>query len=318
MKISLHELITESNCLGVLLFNSVDLSLIRVLISLMMHKNTTNSKHIFTLNVKGNLLVLNLPIVMGILNVTPDSFFDGSAANTLEVEQRRLIKMIDEGATIIDIGGQSTRPGAEQVGVEEELQRVLPIIKFASKNFPKSILSIDTFYAEVAEKAINAGASIVNDVSAGKIDPEIISIVAKLRVPYVLMHMKGTPKNMQLNPVYENVVEEVFDFLEENSAVLKEKGIKEVIIDPGFGFGKSLSDNFSLIAQLSRFESLKCPILAGISRKSLITKTLNIKSEEALNGTTALNMALLMNGASILRVHDVKEAVETVKLFNHL
>ena len=270
----------------------------------------------FTLNCKGRLLVIDKPLVMGIINATPDSFYSGSRFN--EVDQILSIaeRMLADGADILDIGGQSTRPGSEQISAEEEIKRVIPAIEIITKRFPETFISIDTYYSKVVKEAVDAGASIVNDISAGSIDNKMFETVANLKVPYVLMHMKGTPQNMQQNAVYENVTREVLDFFIAKTSELKPAGITDVIIDPGFGFAKNIEQNFELLKNLSVFKILDKPILLGISRKSTIYKTLGKTADEALNGTTVLNTIGLMNGASILRVHDVREAKETVTLFS--
>jgi dihydropteroate synthase len=226
--------------------------------------------------------------------------------------------MLTDGAAFLDVGGQSTRPGSERISIEEELKRVIPAIEAIIKKFPDAIISVDTFYSKVAEYAVHAGASIVNDVSAGSIDEKLIATVAGLKVPYVLMHMQGDPQTMQKAPAYNNVVLDVFDALNSKINELLLAGIKDVIVDPGFGFGKTSQHNFQLLAQLSWFKQLEKPLLAGISRKATVYKTLGISAEEALNGTTVLNTIGLLNGASILRVHDVKEAVQAVKLVSQL
>lgn len=264
------------------------------------------------------LLSLETPLVMGILNITPDSFHDGGKFDGLDAALKQAEKMLLEGATIIDIGGQSTRPGAEIVSEDEELVRVLPIIEGIRKSFPEAILSIDTFNANVATKAVAAGANIVNDISAGDEDPQMFEAISKLKVPYILIHKQGTPKTMQQNPCYENVLVEVFDYLTRKTTELRRLGVADLIIDPGFGFGKTVEHNYTLLAHLKEFKLLDFPILVGVSRKSMINKVLGISSEDALNGTIILNTMALMNGASILRVHDVKEAVEAVALFNRL
>ena len=269
-----------------------------------------------SINCKGKLLTFSTPVVMGIINVTPDSFYTGSRQVQLDNLLAKAEQMWQQGATIIDIGGQSTRPGSERVTVEEELKRVMPAIEAMIKKYPGHLFSIDTFYAKVAKEVIEAGASIVNDVSAGSIDPDLISTVAALKVPYVLMHMQGNPQNMQHSPAYKNVVLDVFDFLNFKSHELHKAGINDVIIDPGFGFGKTAAHNLKLLADLSWFQQLKKPILIGWSRKATIYKTLQITAEEALNGTTVLHTIALLNGAQILRVHDVKEAVEAIKLID--
>ena len=268
----------------------------------------------FTLNCRGKLLKIDQPIVMGIINTTPDSFYPGSRINTIDDVLFRVEKMITDGVSIIDIGGQSTRPGSEQVGIDEELKRVLPAVETIAKNFPEQIISIDTFYSLVAMNAVQAGASIVNDVSAGVIDKKLQDTVAGLKVPYILMHMKGHPQTMQLNPSYNNVTLEVFDVLNFKIAELTALGINDIIVDPGFGFGKTSTHNFQLLQQLSFFQQLNKPLLVGLSRKATIYKTLQLTSEEALNGTTVLHTIALLNGANILRVHDVKEAVQAIKL----
>lgn len=269
----------------------------------------------FTLNCKGKLMVIDQPIVMGIINATPDSFYSGSRANMPDEILFGAEKMITDGATILDIGGQSTRPSSEQIPAEEELERVLPAIEAVHKKFPDQIISIDTFYSKVAKEAINAGASIVNDVSAGTIDPDLLSTVAELSVPYILMHMLGKPKDMQLKPEYKNVTLDVFDFLNFKIDELTKLGIYDIIVDVGFGFGKTASHNFQLLRELSFFQQLSKPLMVGLSRKATIYKTLGVTPEEALNGTTVMNTMALMNGANILRVHDVKEAVQAITLY---
>lgn len=260
------------------------------------------------------MLLVDKPVVMGIMNITPDSFYSGSRFTDMPAIMKQLELMLREGADIIDMGGQSTRPGSETIDVEEELSRIVPIIHSVSREFPAALISIDTFYSKVAAESIAAGACIVNDVTCGKHDTEMLSVVAALEVPYVCMHAQGTPDIMQEKPVYENVTREVLDFLIEKTEACRLAGIKDVIIDPGFGFGKSIRHNFELLKNLSVFKMLEKPILLGISRKSTIYKTLNTSPEEALNGTTVLNTIGLLNGANILRVHDVKEARETVLL----
>jgi dihydropteroate synthase len=269
----------------------------------------------FTLNCKGSLLVVDKPIVMGIINVTPDSFYSASRHENTDAILQQADTMLKEGASILDIGGQSTRPGSEKVSPEEELERVLPAIETIHSNFPGAFISIDTYYARVAEEATRAGACIVNDISAGSLDERMISTVASLRVPYVLMHMKGTPQTMLQQQQYENVTREVLDFLIQKKAELHQAGITDIIVDPGFGFAKNASHNFELLRNLAVFKMLEAPLLLGISRKSFIYKTLGLTAEEALQGTIAMNTVGLMNGASILRVHDVKEAVQTIGLW---
>jgi dihydropteroate synthase len=269
----------------------------------------------FSLNCKGKLLVIDKPLVMGIINVTPDSFFEGSRQQTNESVLAQAAKMLQDGADIIDIGGQSTRPGSEIISVKKELQRVLPAVEIILKNFPDTIISVDTYQSDVAAELINAGAAIINDISAGNMDNDMISTVAKLQVPYICMHMKGTPQDMQQQSSYKNVKREVFDFFIQKIDECQRAGIHDVIIDPGFGFGKTISHNFTLLKELSVFKILDKPIMAGLSRKSTIYKTLGITAEEALNGSTVLHTLALQNGANILRVHDVKEAKEAIALW---
>ncbi len=271
-----------------------------------------------TINCKGKLLNLDSPIVMGILNVTPDSFFDGGNYTHSEAILNKATQLINEGATILDIGGYSSKPDAKEVSLTEELERVIPAIELITKQFPDVLISIDTFRSEVARQAVEAGACMVNDISAGELDTEMFQTIRELQVPYCIMHMQGTPQTMQKNPEYNNVVNEVFYSLAEKVEELKKLGINDIIIDPGFGFGKTLEHNFELLNNLEHFNLLKLPILAGISRKSMIYKTLNISPQEALNGTTVLNSFALQNGANILRVHDAKEAIETIELYKKL
>jgi len=270
----------------------------------------------FTLNCKGKILTINDPIVMGIINATPDSFYEGYL-NLPIVEILQLAeKMIKDGATILDIGGQSTRPNSEKLTWKEEAGRVLPVIEAINKMFPSVTLSIDTYYHQVAELAIEAGCSIINDVSAGNLDDEMLFTAGKLKVPYIAMHMQGTPQNMQNNPAYSDVSKELLGFFTDKINQCEQAKINDIIIDPGFGFGKTTAHNFKLLKDLNIFSILKKPILAGLSRKGMIHKTLGITAKEALNGTTALNMLALQNGANILRVHDVKEAMEAILLYN--
>lgn len=268
----------------------------------------------FTLNCKGKLITTDVPPVMGIINATPDSFYRGDLNNGMDGILMLAKKMINEGATILDIGGQSTKPGSIEISSEKEMDRVIPVIKMIHEHFPQTILSVDTYQSAVAIKAIEAGASIVNDVSGGEADKKMIDTVAALRVPYICMHMKGTAANMQSFATYEDVLKEVLDYFIFKIHQCRAAGIKDIIIDPGFGFAKNAAHNFNLLKNLHIFKMLDCPILAGLSRKSTIYKTLGITAAEALNGTTVLNTLALNNGANILRVHDVKEAVESVTL----
>lgn len=279
----------------------------------MIAHNPLTSKY-FSINCKGKLLSLKTPVVMGILNTTPDSFFDGGKFNSIDIAIKQTEKMLNEGASIIDIGGFSSRPGADSIELQEELDRVIPIIEKVSNMFQDIIISIDTFRAKVALDAVNAGASIVNDISAGDDDPDMIATLAELGVPYISMHKQGTSKTMQINPKYGDVTTDVLDYFIKKIQIFREAGIKDVIIDPGFGFGKNRQHNYSLLKNLAAFKMLDCPILAGMSRKRMINEVLNISSKDALNGTTVVNTIALLNGANILRVHDVKEAVEAVKI----
>jgi dihydropteroate synthase len=268
----------------------------------------------FTLNCKGRLLTVDKPLVMGIINVTPDSFYAGSRIAGIAAVLKQAEQMLLDGAAILDIGGQSTRPGSERVSEAEELKRIIEPIAAIQQHFPEAFISVDTFYAAVAKEAVLAGASIVNDISAGSIDKNMISTVASLQVPYVLMHMQGEPQTMHKDPQYADVTKEVLDFLIWKSNELHQQGITDIIIDPGIGFGKTIAHNFELMNKLELFNLIPSPLLLGISRKSFIYKTLGVTADEALNGTTVFNTIGLLKGASILRVHDVKEAVQAVKL----
>lgn len=268
----------------------------------------------FTLNCKGRLLVIDEPIVMGILNVTPDSFYAESRMAETDTLLFRAEKMIADGACILDVGGQSTRPNSNRVSADEEKQRVLPAIEALHHRFPDVVLSIDTFYGDVAREAVLAGASIINDVSAGTLDPTLLPTTAMLGVPYVLMHMLGNPQTMQQNPAYQNVTLDVFDALNLRMKELEKTGIKDIIVDPGFGFGKTITHNFQLLRELSFFKQLQKPLLVGLSRKATVYKTLLTTADKALNGTTVLHTIALLNGANILRVHDVKEAAEAIQM----
>lgn len=267
-----------------------------------------------TINCKGTLVDLVTPKVMGILNITPDSFFDGGKYKNEHDILHQTEKMLTEGATFIDVGAYSSRPGATHISEEEELQRIIPVINLLIKNFPGIIISVDTFRSNIAKETIQAGAAIVNDISGGKIDTNMFETVAQLQVPYILMHMLGTPQNMQKNPVYKNVTQEITSFFAAQITQLHQLKLNDVIIDMGFGFGKTVAHNFEILKNLNFFKNLEAPILAGISRKSMLYKTLDINAQEALNATTSANTIALMNGANILRVHDVKEAVEAVKI----
>lgn len=256
--------------------------------------------------------------VMGVLNVTPDSFYDGGKYTAETKILSQVKQMLEEGATFIDIGGASSKPGSNPVPSKVEIERVIPAISVILQNFPKTVISIDTTSSRVAEKAIEHGAAIVNDISAGRIDSRMLETVSSLGVPYIAMHMQGTPKTMQTNPSYHNVVDDVFVSLEKFRNRATQLGIEQLILDPGFGFGKTLSHNYQLLDQLDKFKSLGCPLLVGVSRKSMIQKVLDESAENALNGTTAIHTIAALKGASILRVHDVKEAAQVYKLVNYL
>lgn len=271
-----------------------------------------------TLQSKGRLLDISKPVVMGILNATPDSFYNKGRQSSSSEQAELAGNMIASGAAILDIGGASSKPGAEIVSVQQEQDRILPLIEQLAGLYPDTWLSVDTFHAAVAEKAIKAGASVINDISGGLFDVEMLPTVAKLRVPYIAMHIQGTPQTMQVNPQYTDVVSEVRTHLMDVCHQCKAAGIADVIIDPGFGFGKTVEHNFQLLNGLHTFRMLGKPILAGISRKSMICKTLHVNPEHALNGTTALHMVALQQGANILRAHDVKEAIEVIQLYDAL
>ena len=286
--------------------------------------NSANKKNALTdkpkyINVGGKLLDLEIPKVMGILNITPDSFYKHSRFNTDEEILKAAVKMMEEGADILDVGGYSSRPGAVNITQEEEGKRVLRAIKLIRRELPEAIISIDTFRADLAKEAVvECGAHIVNDISGGDADTEMFSVIEKLNVPYIMMHMKGDPLTMQKNPVYKDVVADILSWFGERIFRLQSVGVKDIIIDPGFGFGKTADHNFDLLRRLSDFSIAGLPLMVGVSRKSMVWKTLEISADEALNGTTALNAIALVNGADILRVHDVKEAVQTIKLIKKL
>ncbi len=272
-----------------------------------------------SLNCNGQLLDLSRPIVMGILNITPDSFFDGGQYFEEASLLRQAEKMLREGASILDIGGASSRPAATEVSESEEMRRILPGIALLQKNFPDKIISVDTWRANVADAAVQAGASIVNDISGGNLDAKMLETVAKWNAPYILMHIQGTPDTMQKDPHYEDVVTEVLDFFIQKIEILRGLGLKDIVLDPGFGFGKTVEHNFCLLKNLHVFQNvLGLPVLAGLSRKSMICKPLGIKPAEALNGTTALHIVALQQGAKILRAHDVREAMEVIRLWELL
>lgn len=271
-----------------------------------------------TWNVKGRVVDFSTPKIMGILNVTPDSFYDGNRYNDIKAAIKQAEKMIREGADMIDIGGYSSRPGAEDIPAAEEANRVVDVIKAIVKEFPDVNISIDTFRSEVAARALDAGAAIINDITGGDHDKELLKIAVHNKAPYIIMHMRGTPKDMNNLTGYDDVTKEVIGVLEKKVHDFKSEGLTDIAVDPGFGFAKNVKQNFEMLRNLEAFGMLGKPLLVGISRKSMIWRTLEIKPEDALNGTTALNMAALLRGADILRVHDVKEAVECVKLYRQI
>ncbi len=275
-------------------------------------------KH-FSINLKGNLVDLRLPIVMGILNVTPDSFYDGGRYSQ---DERSLLaqaeKHLHEGATLLDIGGYSTRPDAPVVSVEEERRRAVESVALIARKFPEAYLSVDTFRASIAREAVAAGACMINDISGGNLDAQMFETVAALQVPYIMMHMKGTPQTMKQLAQYDDLVIEILDYFQQKLAALRQAGVKDVILDPGFGFAKTIDHNYRLLANLQAFQVLDAPLLVGLSRKSMIYKRLKISPDEALNGTTVLHTVSLLQGASIIRAHDVKEAVQTIQLLNYI
>lgn len=271
-----------------------------------------------TINCKGELIDLMIPKVMGILNVTPNSFFDGGKYKNEDDIISQVDKMLSDGAAFIDIGAYSSKPSAEFVSEQEEIDRIVPAIELILKHFPKALLSIDTFRAEVAKASIESGAAIINDIAAGELDDKMFDVIAKYNVPYIMMHMRGNPQTMQSLTQYEDIVKEMLFYFSEKVQKARSLGINDLILDPGFGFAKTTDQNYEVMQKMELFNLLELPVLAGISRKSMIYKTLDIAPQEALNGTTFLNTIALTKGAKILRVHDVKEAVECVTLFNKL
>jgi dihydropteroate synthase len=268
-----------------------------------------------SINCKGQLIDFGKPIVMGILNITPDSFYDGGFYHHEDKILQRLNKMISEGAKIIDIGAYSSRPGAKHISEKEELNRLTPVLELTLKHFPGLIVSVDTFRSKIAQTVVNDfDVSIINDVSAGELDHKMFETISRLQVPYIIMHMKGTPKTMQQNTGYKNLIKEIIDYFTVKIASLKAMGVHDIIIDPGFGFSKTLEQNYQILKNLKDFQILELPILVGLSRKSMIYKQLDINPARALNGTSVLNTIALQNGADILRVHDVKEAAEVINL----
>lgn len=270
-----------------------------------------------TINARGRLLDLSDPIIMGVLNITPDSFYDGGRHNTVEDSVLHASKMIEEGAQIIDIGGMSSRPGSDVVDSPEELDRIAPVVEGVLKAQPDAVISVDTIHAETARIVMQLGAHMINDISGGRFDEDMISVSAEYGAPFICMHMQGMPKTMQVKPVYNEVVHDVLQFFVERISEMRSAGVKDIILDPGFGFGKTDTHNYQLLQKLGVFRFLELPILVGISRKSMICKVLNVTPKDALNGTTALHMLALQNGAGILRVHDVKEAQEVIRIHGH-
>lgn len=271
-----------------------------------------------TINCKGQLIDLTTPKVMGVLNITPDSFYDGGKYKDETSILKQAEQMLNEGATFIDVGAYSSRPNADHVSEDEELHRILPIVHLILKHFPETLLSIDTFRSTIAKQCIEAGAALINDISAGKLDDIMLPTIAELQVPYIMMHMRGTPQTMKSLTDYDDLIKDILFYFSERIKATRDLGIIDVIIDPGFGFAKTLEQNFEILNTLELFKMIEKPLLVGVSRKSMIYKTLKTSAKEALNGTTVLNTVGLQKGASILRVHDVKEAVECVKLVGKL
>lgn len=271
-----------------------------------------------TINCHGQLIDLTSPKVMGILNVTPNSFYDGNRYHTEKLILNQVEKMLVEGATFIDVGAHSSKPNADLVSSEEEATRLIPVLKIVLKHFPETILSVDTFRSEIAKMGLDHGAAIINDISAGALDKNMFKVVAEHQVPYVMMHMRGTPQTMSSLTQYEDIVKELIFYFSEQIALARSFGIIDLMIDPGFGFAKTIDQNYEVLQKLELFQNLDLPILVGVSRKSMVYKPINATAEEALNGTSVLNTIALTKGASILRVHDVKEAVECIKLYEKL
>lgn len=273
---------------------------------------------IFTINCGGKLINLTQPKIMGVINLTPDSFYKASRAANTTATLKVAEQMLVEGATFLDLGAMSSRPGAPLITAEEELNRLLPALRAVAKQFPMAIVSVDTIFSETAKAVVSEGATMINDISGGTLDPKMFETIAQLGVPYVLMHTRGTPKTMQQQTQYDDIALDILDDLIQKVGNLRQLGVKDILIDPGFGFGKTVEQNFILLKKLSVFKILGLPLLAGLSRKTMIWKSLQITPEQALNGTTALNMVALLHGANILRVHDVRPAVETIQLYELL
>jgi dihydropteroate synthase len=279
----------------------------------MAHKNTVFQQKL-TLNVRGTLMDLSKPKIMGVLNLTPDSFYDGGRNNSLADALRKTEQLLSEGADLLDLGAYSSRPDAEHITEELEFERMIPVIRAIAKEFPKALLSVDTFRSGIAKAAVGEGADLINDISAGAMDSDMFKTIAELKVPYIMMHMRGTPQTMASQTNYTNMIVEIAQYFAEKIQALKELGVKDLIIDPGFGFAKTLEQNYELLGKLEHLKITGHPILAGLSRKSMIYKLLDTDAEHALNGTTAANTIALLNGATILRVHDVQAAIEAVKI----
>lgn len=267
-----------------------------------------------TINCKGKIINLSAPLVMGVMNITPDSFYDGGSYRNPLDAIKKAEQFLDEGADILDMGAASSRPGAAIIHPEEEQDRLLPALKAVVRQFPEAVISIDTYHSSTARIAIEAGAHLINDISAGEIDKQMFNTVAELQVPYIMMHMQGRPDNMQLEPSYHHLIKDIAFYFSEKVSILKEKGVHDIILDPGFGFGKTLEQNYQLLAGLDYFRMFELPLLVGVSRKSMINKVLGVPPSRALNGTTVLNTLAIEQGADIIRVHDVREASEVIKI----
>ncbi len=267
-----------------------------------------------TINCNGKLIDLSTPKVMGILNITPDSFFDGGNYSSDKEALNQTEKMLSEGATFIDVGAYSSRPNATHISEEKELNRLLPTLELLIKNFPEILISVDTFRSSIAKKSVEVGACMINDISGGTLDKNIFKTIGELQVPYILMHIKGTPQNMQKQPTYDNVVQDVMCYFAEKVLELRHEKVNDILLDVGFGFGKTLEHNYELLKKLSHFKTFELPILTGVSRKSMLYNLIDTSAKEALNATSIANTIALQNGTSILRVHDVKEAIETIKI----
>ncbi len=272
-----------------------------------------------TINYLGKILELSTPVVMGVINITPDSFYDGGKYENKKEILKRAEQILSEGGAIIDIGACSTRPGKKCISEREEIKRLLPAVEIIRQKFQDAILSIDTFRSNIVRKLVlEYGDCIINDISGGTLDDKMFTTIAELQLPYIMMHIKGTPQNMQNNPVYDDLIKDIIKYFSEKLVILQKIGVKDVILDPGFGFGKTLEQNYELLKNLAHFKIFQLPLMVGISRKSMIFKLLNTTPQESLNGSTVLNTIALLNGADILRVHDVKQAVEVIKIVEKL